>query len=95
MLCTSRGFLEKVLPIVFLWGVLGFILQRNPGHRVQTLLAIFSPASNHRTGFFNGFSVVVLAAGENPAGPEALEISVLKVRSARSSTSQLAASGPC
>lgn len=20
MLCTSRGFLEKVLPIVFLWG---------------------------------------------------------------------------
>lgn len=67
----------------------------NPGHRAQTLLAIFSPASNHRTGFFNEISVVVLTAGENPAGLDVLEISLLKVRSAPSSASQPAASGPC
>lgn len=52
----------------------------------QTLLAVFPPASNHRTALFNNFPVVLLAAGNNAAGLEALEILVLKVRSAPGSS---------
>lgn len=59
----------------------------------QTLLAVFPPASNHRTALFNNFPVVLLAAGNNAAGLEALEILVLKVRSAPGSSACSPAKG--
>lgn len=85
------AFWKKFRPLCFCGGNCDPSCNINPGCRAQTLLAVFSPASNHRTGVFKDFAVV-LTARENPAGLQALEISALKVST---ELLQPAASAPC